>query len=165
FVIDRTYAPFFLIVNHLRIRRVDWETIYSKIAEYHYAYNRCPLVIDATSMGGDMALSRLQKMRLPVEGIEMGGKTKQMMLETLQDELGATVQVPAEYEHLFGAKAKGAFRSFPIPELQEELANYRWEDKHLATDHVMALALGTWWIRNHGPVQFMDIDIFANTGR
>jgi dihydroxyacetone kinase-like predicted kinase len=66
------------------------------------------------------------------------------------------------------AKNFGKLRSFMIPDLEEQLGNYRMEDKKLAQDEVMALGLIIWYcekkIAKHRTKVF-DLNMLATTSK
>jgi len=109
----------------------DWPDIFRRVAEIHRTYNKAPILIDSTAMGGDMAYQLLPSEYgvSPIEGHQVGGhrKTKESLLITGQ-------------QALLGRKIVWPF----VPVLREmcdQLAFYTIEDKNISTDWVMAFCL------------------------
>lgn len=59
----------------------------------------------------------------------------------------------------------GKIRSYPIPELEEQLGNYKLDDKKIEQDEVMSLGMAIWYLEkklaNH-ITRVFDLNILAN---
>lgn len=103
-----------------------WPKQFKHIQDVCYQYHGCPIVIDSTAMGGDMALEALQNepYGLNVSGYQLtGGSEKTDLLMRLQ------------------AAIQDQRIRFPyIRELIDQLIYYKWEDKNITTDAVFGLA-------------------------
>lgn len=113
-----------------------WPKQFGHIKEIHQRYHNCPVLIDSTAMGGDMALDTLQNepYGIDVSGYNLAGGTEKTDLIM---HLQAAIQ-----EQLI---------QFPyIKDLINQLLYYKWEDRNIATDAVIGLALAWEAALNHG---------------
>jgi hypothetical protein len=152
YVLDVTYKPFKRIVKRREMRGNDWEDIFDMIEGVHYEYGAKMNCIDSTGMGGDMAHSALSKRRIPLYGLNFA-KKKESIMENLRIELGREIAVPARWSSLYGDKTKGTIKSFPCKPLKEQLTRWRWKDESLATDDLMALAIGNYYLSRGGSLE------------
>jgi hypothetical protein len=171
FTIDVSSRPA-RIVYYRRLNRVPWEGIYREVGRCVHMWG--PSVIaDATGMAGDVILDALQERKFcPIHdrvltqdlshcrnartGVEIGGcKRDQMIPLSCVDGFQFTrSSKQGIIEHLRNILSSGyrsgtdepfgLLRCPPIVQLEEELSFYSWDDKHLDTDTVMALALACW---------------------
>jgi hypothetical protein len=72
------------------------------------------------------------------EGFHFSGPSKKELVEHLRTVLDA------HYDHKNPEGPFGNLRCPPIPQLEEELTFYTWDDKKLQTDCLFALALAAW---------------------
>lgn len=113
-----------------------WAKQFKHIQEVYYRYHSCPVVIDSTSMGGDMALETLQNepYGLNVSGYNLAGGTEKTDLLL----------------HLQQAIQEQRVRFPYLRDLVNQLIYYRWDDKNLSTDAVFGLALAWEAALQHG---------------
>lgn len=159
------------VVYWKRLQRVPWETIYGEIGKAR-AFFGPNLLVDSTGPGGDVVMDALEsRLYCPIhhrtflvgspcpapnggigneckpglhlalssaEGFHFSGSTKKELVEHTRNvlESGYSSQDPdAPF---------GLVRCPPIPELEEEMAFYSWDDKKLTTDSLFSLALACW---------------------
>lgn len=150
FVLDFTYRPLTLLADCRPLKHLSWPEIYSAMARMHYQWGSRGIIIDSTGIG-DVVLSRVrEEMHLPVEGITFTSAIKQALIENLQQEFDRLVNVPPALHHLFGERTVSAIKCAPLPVLEKQLLDYRWDDKGLDTDYVFALAIGSRWLNTKG---------------
>lgn len=154
-----------------RLNRVPWESIYEEVgrAVYYFGPN---VLVDASGPAGDVIVDALMGRhycpvhhRTPlvggrcmrdgeVLGCEAGayvplscidgyyfssgqGQAKKELVEHLRNTMAVGYAPDAE-------EAWGWIRTPNIPQLEEELTFYTWDDKRLMTDCIFALALAAW---------------------
>jgi hypothetical protein len=153
-VLDVTERPWRL-VHYVRLNRVPWEEIYSVVKETREMYEGRFVYIDSTGPGGDVIEEELTKRGIPVWGIKTASvRTKTDLINTLQNALDEGRQAIGETEMIdeHGRRSMhpvleppggtwGALRFPPITQLLDELGLYRFDDKKLTQDSVIALAL------------------------
>lgn len=168
FTIDTLEMPA-RVVAYRRLNRVPWPTIYGQIGWHVHTFGTNVLV-DSTGIG-DVVLNELEGMFYcakhsktnpyghvcqrdgqPVggcrvdeytplggcEGFHFSGPSKKELVEHLRTVLDA------HYDHRNPEGPFGNLRCPPIPQLEEELTFYAWDDKKLQTDCLFALALAAW---------------------
>lgn len=156
------------LVYWKRLQRVPWETIYGEIGKARAIFGP-NILLDSTGPGGDVVMDALEsrlycavhnetflvgsscpsrgkdECKLDhhlslscVEGFHFTGPTKKELVEHLRNvtEVG--------YSSVDPSRDYGWIRSPPIPELEEEMAFYAWDDKKLTTDSLFSLALAAW---------------------
>jgi hypothetical protein len=159
------------VVSYRRLNRVPWEGLYREAGRYASMWGPS-ILCDATGMAGDVILDALEErhycpihdrtvMRevgrcLGPDGKELGGcKPKYMIPLNCVDGIQFTKSSKQGLiEHLRSAMSQGyragsderfgLIRMPPIAQIEEEMSFYSWDDKHLDTDTVMALALAAW---------------------
>jgi hypothetical protein len=158
------------VVHYRRLNRVPWESIYREVGRTASLFGP-NILADATGMAGDVILEALEDRHYcPIhgytflkehgscmrDGVHIGGckeslfiplscvdgyqftrQSKQALVEHLRNVLGVGYKPRSE-------ESFGWLRCPPIPQLEEELGFYAWDDKHLDTDTVMALGLAAW---------------------
>lgn len=169
-VIDTLRLPARL-VYYKRLNRVPWDSIYAEVGRAVDWFG--PNVLcDSTGPGGDAAMDALesrlyctlhhranlansrcmhpdgrplecdpQRHYLPLsccEGYTFGSSTKKDLVDHLRVCLGVG------YDPLSPGREFGWLRCPPIPQLEEELTFYAWDDKRLSTDCLFSLALAAW---------------------
>lgn len=156
-VIDYTEEPY-RVVYFWRIKGGDMP-IPLQYKQVEDVYGRFPgkLIIDASALGGKNALAFLQHLK-PIP-LDIGAKVKGDMLSTLKMAFdgGQSKRFRREVERTPDGRTLeknqdwGIIRFPDIPELVNELQNYRLDDKKLRTDCVMALAMAIYWIEMRRP--------------
>lgn len=169
FTIDTRVLPA-RVVYFKRLNRVSWESIYAEVGRARQWFGP-NILCDSTGPGGDAAMDALEgrvycskhhralvvgqrcldKDHQPrdcrtkdylslscVEGFHFTGTTKKDLVDHLR------VVLSAEQEPRNPDKPFGWLRCPPIPQLEEELAFYTWDDKKLSTDCLFALALAAY---------------------
>lgn len=119
------------IVNYERFTNVPWDFIYAKIRERHKLYGSL-VVLDTTGLGQHLP-NELDDIK-PV-GVIIGAKEGPVM----KSKTGLIFRLQK-------ALQQHAIQSPQIPKLLEELTFYEWNDKHLRTDTVFALALALLYV-------------------
>jgi hypothetical protein len=167
-VIDTLTKPARL-VYYRRLNRVAWESIYAEVGRAR-AYFGPNILADSTGPGGDAAMDALEsRTYCPVhhktllagtyctddegnrsgchkhylslscvDGFHFTGPTKKDLVDHLRVVLSVG-QEPRNPEKPFGW-----LRVPQIPQLEEELTFYTWDDKKLMTDCLFSLALAAW---------------------
>jgi hypothetical protein len=157
------------LVYWKRLQRVPWETIYGEVGRAAAIFGPNVLV-DSSGPGGDVVMDSLEARLFcpghnetfligsPCPGQGKGGEckphhyvalsccdgfhfsasTKKELVEHLRNVL------EVGYSAVDEGRDFGWLRSPPIPELEEELAFYHWDDKKLTTDSLFSLALAAW---------------------
>jgi len=131
---DVTEEPFRVVVQE-RWQKAPFELLYATCERLASVYRPRTFLIDATGMGAPILeelINRVSKLQVTVEGFVFTAKSKMDLLQNLLVRFEKT-------------KIKFPF----INSLVSELRNYRWQDKGLATDTIMALALSEYGAR-HG---------------
>jgi hypothetical protein len=159
------------LVYWKRLNRVAWESIYAEVGRAILMFG--PNVLcDSTGPGGDSAMDALEnRLYCPVhhrtllsdtpfcvdedgfprvecrktvislgscEGFHFTGVSKKDIVDHLRICLSVG-QNPLDRDEPFGW-----IRTPPIPQLEEELVFYTWDDKKLETDCLFSLALAAW---------------------
>lgn len=178
--VDISTRPYRL-VNYIRVPKADaeWSYIYQLVKEECLKYRAKQVIVDRSGMGGDVIEDTLTKMGLPIDGIDFGGQggTKKVnIVQSLADALDELVYLPQENEDLVrehaafldsGELKKGKFairgiiKYPPIEQLVREMCFYTWDDSKLQTDSVMALAMATFWMKQHYTPPPCDEDLTA----
>lgn len=154
------------VVYYKRLNRVPWDTIYAEVGRARHLFGP-HILSDATGPQGDVIMdalwgrnycsehhkavlagARCQDRGVPlgcrmedyltlscVEGFQFTQASKRELVEHLRDILAVGYHNRSEGEPF------GWLRCPPIPQLEEELAFYAWDDKRLSTDCLFALAL------------------------
>lgn len=136
------------------------------------AFNGAQIIHDASSMGGVMIKKMLREIHVNNIydfTITKSGKDnrKDEMLFLLarsmsfgrkiaQSEDGKIIDVNLNY---------GKIKSYLIPELEEQLGNYRVDDKKLEQDDVMALGMAIWYLERKfsgHQVKVFDLNILSD---
>jgi hypothetical protein len=160
------------VVYYKRLNKVNWEHIYAEIGRARHLFGP-QVLLDSTGMGGDIVLDALwSRLYCPVhhrtmllenpgcrdaggnvrldcdervyealsgvDGYAFTGTTKRELVQHLRSCLSVGYNPSDPYTEF------GWIRTPPIPQLEEELAFYAWEDKRLQTDALFALALAAW---------------------
>jgi hypothetical protein len=153
-----------------RLNRVPWEVIYREVGRVRSLFGPY-ILCDSTGPGGDVILDALvsrlycpihhrcllsdsprcvddngvadigckKEQYLPlscVEGYHFSEPRKVQLVEHLRNVMGVGYSRDGSAPNGFGW-----VRTPPIPQLEEELTIYSWDDRKLQTDCVMALAL------------------------
>jgi hypothetical protein len=166
--VDCAYRPARLVYWR-RLNRVPWETIYGEVGRAVHLFGRNVLV-DSSGPGGDTSLDALEsRVYCPLhhrslladsrcmrdgkfrdcsrkdylalscaEGFHFTGPTKKELVEHLRNVLSVG------YDSGHPESEFGWLRLPPIPQLEEELSFYAWDDKKLETDCLFSLALACW---------------------
>jgi hypothetical protein len=161
------------LVYWKRLNRVPWETIYREVGRAAYLWGP-NLLCDGSGPGGDVVMDALHsRMYCPkhkrcilnengrcmrqgkplecnpntyvnlscADAYYFGsgqGQAKKELVEHLRNSMGVGYDGP-ESEMPFGL-----IRMPPIPQIEEELTFYTWDDKKLTTDALFSLALAAW---------------------
>jgi len=157
------------LVYYKRINRVPWESIYAEIGLARYLFGP-NILFDSTGPGGDTVRDALESRQYCAthhrtllndarcqkngeflgcsprdylalncaDGFHFSGSSKKELVEHLRNVLSIGYN-PGNPDVSFGW-----LRVPPIPQLEEELAFYAWDDKRLQTDCLFALALACW---------------------
>ena len=155
-----------------RLNRVPWATIYAEVGRVRQLFGP-NILADSTGPGGDVVLDTLhsslycpvhhqcllvsspqcvdrngkplagckREVYLPlscVDGFTFTASTKRQLITHLKSCLSVGYNPVGEQDSF------GWIRTPPIPQLEEELTIYSWDDKRLQTDCVFALALAAW---------------------
>jgi len=159
------------LVYFKRLNREPWDSIYAEIgrAVWWFGPN---FLVDSTGPGGDAAMDALEsRIYCPVhhranlansrcmkpdgtplgcdpqkhyvalsccEGFHFSASTKKDLVDHLRVCLGVG------YDPHNPALPFGWLRCPPIPQLEEEMTFYSWDDKRLQTDCLFSLALAAW---------------------
>jgi hypothetical protein len=159
------------LVYYRRLNREPWDSIYAEIgrAVDWFGPN---VLLDSSGPGGDSAMDALEsRIYCPVhhkanlansrctktdgspmecdpkkhylalsccEGFHFSATTKKDLLDHLRVCLGVG------YDPKNPLLPFGWLRSPPLPQLEEEMTFYSWDDKRLQTDCLFALALAAW---------------------
>lgn len=111
-------------------------------------FNDADIVHDSSSMGGIIISKMLHEMRVRhLHDFAMAKSPKDEMLFFLVLALTHNRQIKTDEEGKITELNNnfGKIRSFVIPELEEQMGNYRIEDKRLAQDEVMSLGMAIWY--------------------
>jgi hypothetical protein len=159
------------VVYWKRLNRVPWETIYAEVGRVRHLFGP-NILADSTGPGGDVVMDALEsRLYCPthhrcnlvdspqciddagrpmgcsakdyhslscVEGYDFNGPRKKQLVEHLRNILAVGYNPVGESNEF------GWLRSPPIPQLEEEMAFYTWEDKKLDTDCLFSFALASW---------------------
>ena len=137
-------------------------------------FNNAIIIHDSSSMGGTILKKMLRTMKVgnlidfSFSG-KKGGKTgsKEEMLFLMVMALTNNRKIEKDSEGRVNEVNPnfGSVRSFYIPELEEQLSNYKVDDKKLEQDDVMAFSLAIWYcekkLAGHTTKVF-DINILAD---
>lgn len=156
------------VVYYKRLNRVPWDSIFAEVGRAIYLFGP-HVLFDSTGPAGDViGDSLLSKVYCPAhhrvfdinigncmvngkeldgckpdlftslascEGYAFGAQSKKELIEHLRKCMADGYTPDEEF---------GLIRAPRIPELEEELSFYAWDDKKLSTDCVMSLALAAW---------------------
>lgn len=158
------------LVYYKRLNRVPWDSIYAEVGKARFLFGP-NILFDSTGMGGDVVKDALEsRVYCPVhhkallsdsicmrDGEPLGGcKPVNYLALNSCDGYGFTGPSKKQLvEHLrnclsvgYDAEASDAeygwIRTPPIPQLEEEMSFYAWEDSKLVTDALFSLALAAW---------------------
>ena len=152
-----------------RLNRVPWETIYGEVGRAVHLFGR-NVLCDGTGPGGDVVMDALESRRYCpdhhrtflvdgrcmrdgkpndcdgskwislscAEPFQFTGPSKKELVEHLRNVLSVG------YDSGHPESDFGWLRVPPIPQLEEELSFYAWDDKKLETDCLFSLALACW---------------------
>ena len=162
------------LVYYKRINRVPWESIYAEVGRAAYLWGSKNIICDASGPAGDVIMDAITSRRYcgvhhrtvglseycrapngerldcdsenyvdlrPADGYYFSsgqGQAKKELVENLRDCLSKGYTGPAT------GQSFGLIRFPFIPQLEEELTFYMWDDKRLQTDCVFSLALAAW---------------------
>ena len=134
-------------------------------------FNDADIIHDSSSMGGIIISKMLKEMRvrhLHDFSISRAPKDDMLFYLVLCLTEGRKISTDEDGKITELNKNFGKIRSFVIPELEEQLGNYRIEDKKLEQDEVMALGMAIWYcekkIAKHQTKVF-DINLLANNSK
>lgn len=111
-------------------------------------FNDAPIIHDSSSMGGIIISKMLHEMKVRhLHDFAMAKSPKDEMLffMILVLTFGRKVRTEEDGKVVELNPTFGKLRSFLIPELEEQLGNYKIEDTKLVQDEVMALGLILWY--------------------
>lgn len=106
-------------------------------------FNDCPIVMDATEMGGTI----FKKMMKQFSPIAFGQGNKPDALFFLQLRLRNNIR--REDLTSGGKSATGKLKSYYLPKLEKQLSSYKLDDKKIKQDWVMMLAMLAWYVEKH----------------
>jgi hypothetical protein len=112
-------------------------------------FNDADIIHDSSSMGGVIIRKMLNEMKVRhVHDFSATKDSKDELLFLLLCALqyGRQTETTADMKVLEKVENFGKLRSFIIPELEEQMINYRLDDKKIEQDEVMALGLAIWWL-------------------
>jgi hypothetical protein len=163
------------LVYWKRLNRVPWSSIYAEVGKAAHLFGP-QILCDASGPQGDVIMNTLEgKVYCPVHHLAidagsvcMEGGNVLFGCKPERDYVSLSVCEPyyfnerSKYELLDHLRLVlgdsydprkpdadfGNLRAPVIPQLQEELTFYTWDDKKLMTDCVMSLALAAWWIED-----------------
>jgi hypothetical protein len=152
--LDVTEKPWRL-VDFTRLNKVSWEEIYATVKRVREEYDCSFAYIDGTGPMGDVVEEELRKRDVPVWSIKMSSRvTKTDLINTLQNCMDEGRQASAQRvivdEHGRDSMNPvleppggdwGWLRIPPHTQLLDELGLYRFDDKKLVQDSVIALAM------------------------
>ncbi len=134
-------------------------------------FNDADIIHDSSSMGGIIISKMLKEMRvrhLHDFSISRAPKDDMLFYLVLCLTEGRKISTDEDGKITELNKNFGKIRSFVIPELEEQLGNYRVDDKKLEQDEVMALGMAIWYcekkIAKHQTKVF-DINLLANNSK
>jgi hypothetical protein len=168
--IDTLHKPA-RVVYWKRLNRVPWETIYAEVGRARMLFGP-NILCDGTGPGGDVAMDALEsRLYCPVhhrcvlldqpqcldprgeplecnrdvylglscaEAFHFTGTTKKQLVDHLR------ICLSVGYNPVGESNDFGWIRTPPIPQLEEEMTFYTWDDKGLETDCLFSLALAAW---------------------
>jgi len=111
-------------------------------------FNEAKIIHDSSSMGGVIIKKMLREMHVQhLYDFTLAKNPKDEMLFLLARALTFGRKIETLGDGRIGELCPdfGKIRSYLIPELEEQLSNYRMEDKKLEQDEVMALGLPIWY--------------------
>ena len=131
-------------------------------------FNEAKIIHDSSSMGGVIIKKMLREMHVQhLYDFTLAKNPKDEMLFLLARALTFGRKIETLGDGRIGELCPdfGKIRSYLIPELEEQLSNYRMEDKKLEQDEVIALGLPIWYcerkLAGHKTKVF-DLNILAN---
>ncbi len=134
-------------------------------------FNDADIIHDSSSMGGIIISKMLKEMKvrhLHDFSISRAPKDDMLFYLVLCLTEGRKISTDEDGKVTELNKNFGKIRSFVIPELEEQLGNYRVEDKKLEQDEVMALGMAIWYcekkLAKHQTKVF-DINLLANNSK
>jgi hypothetical protein len=156
------------VVYYRRLSRVPWEVVYAAVGKAAWLFG-AEMLLDSTG-AGDVVCEELDGRRYcPVHDRTVSGfgacedhrgdrldcdpdEYHRMTLGRFEIQASSKVQLLTHLAQVMGHDFRphqpdhpfGLLRCPLIPSLQLELAGYQWDDKKLATDHVIAFALAAW---------------------
>lgn len=155
------------VVYWKRLNRVSWDSIFAEVGRARHLFGP-NILCDGTGPGGDVAMDQLTSReycpkhhRVNVTGSvcmdngeRMDCKREEYRDLSVCDDYdfnGARKKELVEHlRNVLSVGQKGSpddfgwLRSPPIPQLEEELTFYAWDDKRLMTDCLFSLALAAW---------------------
>jgi hypothetical protein len=146
-VFDYSVYPY-MILHHEKLQGVSPTTAFAQLQILKYHFFDALVIMDTNALGGLVIKKLLKDMGVASYDFDAhGGDKGEAIIQTqlvLQD---------GRKMHLEGDKLIednpdfGGVRSYYIKELEEQLADYEVEDKHLVQDFVVVLYQALWWIR------------------
>lgn len=151
------------IVHHQIIKGGEPYIKYAMARDLYQRFGgrqQCEFIMDGSAMGGSLIKKELADLN-PVDFSYNGGKKDEMLMFL---NMALTWNRKYEINNITGEITEfepnfGKIRSYYIPELEEQLANYRTEDKKLEQDGVMSLSQAIWWIEKLPKNIDVELDI------
>lgn len=141
YVLDATTKPY-KIVFHMEQRGADPQAMVAKVLELRDHFNSARLVHDSSSMGGTIVHQMIRQVNPIVVSFV---KEKEDMLVMLRKSMTSGRETAVENGVVIDKNPNyGILRSYYNPILEEQLSNYKLEDKALEQDHVMSLMMAVW---------------------
>lgn len=146
---DRVGMVFYKIVYSEEIKGGNPYEVFAKVRLLQEWFNNCRVIHDSSSLGGVIIkklLRELNVQHLTDFSIARSPKDEMLFLLVMAMNYGRK-PVKTEDEKVIETVAEyGKIRSFVDPVMEEQLCNYRIDDKKLEQDHVMALGMPIWWL-------------------
>lgn len=160
--------PIYFIVYRESIKGGSPYDVLARARTLQDSFNDADFIHDSSSMGGVIIKKMLHELNMRhMHDFGMLRSPKDEMLfllsramnyrrKTILDKDG---KMKEEYIDF------GKIRSYPIPELEEQLGNYKLDDKKIEQDEVMSLGMAIWYLEkklaNH-ITRVFDLNILAN---
>jgi len=143
-------------------------TVLARLKILQQDFNEAKIIHDSSSMGGVIIKKMLKEMHVQhLYDFTIARSPKDEMLFLLARALtyGRKTETTSDGRVKELCPEFGKIRSYYIPELEEQLSNYRMEDKKLEQDEVMSLGMAIWYCEKKlsGHItKIFDLNILAN---
>ena len=160
--------PIYFVVYRESIKGGSPYDVLARARVLQDSFNDADFIHDSSSMGGVMIKKMLRELNvrhLHDFGMLRSPKDEMLFLLSRAMNYGRKTIVLEDGKIEEANESFGKIRSYHIPELEEQMGNYRMDDKKLEQDEIMSLGMNIWFLEkklSQHVTKVFELNIFAN---